>query len=94
MHSEKSKRSIGWHNRPSCFIPLADVRGNKDSGEEGKLLFQLVAVPCGITILLKMKGEKDIYAIPIYILLEPFITEAELLRQVTRCEEYQWSLLE
>lgn len=78
----------------SCFIPLADVRGSKDSGDDGKLLFQLVAGPCGITILLKMKGEKDIYAVPIYILLEPFITEAELLRQVTRCEEYRRSLIE
>ena len=78
----------------SCFIPLADARGSKDSGDDGKLLFQLVAGPCGITILLKRKGEEDIYAVPIYILLEPFITEAELLRQVTRCEEYRRSLIE
>ena len=78
----------------TCFIPLADVRGSKGSGYDGKLLFQLVAGPCGITILLKMKGEEGIYAVPICILLEPFITEAELIRQVTRCDEYRWSLSE
>ena len=81
------------HDEP-CFIPLVDVRGSKGSGHDGKLLLRLVAGPCGITILLKRKGEEDIYAVPIYILLKPFITEAERLRQVTRCEEYRQSLIE
>ncbi len=39
----------------NSFIALAEVRGSKGSGYDGKLLFLLVAGPCGITILLKMK---------------------------------------
>lgn len=68
--------------------PLAEVRGHEVNDCCGKLLFTLVESRCGISILLKRKGESETYCIPLFLLLEPFAVDLEELKRCTRLTAY------
>ena len=70
------------------LYPLAEVRGHEVNDCCGKLLFTLVESRCGISILLKRKGENVTYCIPVFLLLEPFAVDLEELKRCTRLEAY------
>ena len=63
----------------ACII-LAEVKG---CTERKKLLFRLATVRGEIAILLKQKGSGEIYYVPIFDLLEPFVSDVEKLKECT-----------
>lgn len=67
----------------ACMV-LAEAR---TSTGENKLLFQLICEDGELSILVKPKGIEDYFYIPIYALLEPFITDLEKLKDCTRLEK-------
>lgn len=72
---------------------LADVRWTEEGLEKnGKLLFCLVEGQQGIMIALKRKGEDKVYRIPIYELLEPYISDIEDLKKCTKVTKYEKNL--
>ena len=73
---------------------LVDVRGQEVTGRPGKLLFSLVDSRCGIAILLKRKGETETYCIPLFVLLQPFVSDVEELKRCTRYNAYREGIME
>lgn len=58
------------------FCCVGEVRTS--SGEtKGKLLFELILADQGLSILLKPKGDKKTYLIPLYLLIESFVNKTE-----------------
>lgn len=58
------------------FCCVGEVRTS--SGEtKGKLLFELILADQGLSILLKPKGDKKAYLIPLYLLIESFVSKTE-----------------
>lgn len=74
------------YEQEECMYPLAEVRAHKADEQCGKLLFTLVENQYGISILLKRKGESEMYCIPLFNLLEPFVSDLEELRRCTRLQ--------
>ena len=57
------------------FYYVGEVRTS--SGEsKGKLLFEMIVADQGLSILLKPKGDKKTYLIPLYLLIESFVNKA------------------
>ena len=72
----------------ACGSFLADVRSHELEGQQGKLLFTLTDSRYGVAILMKRKGESETYFIPLYYLLQPFVTDLEELKRCTRFTAY------
>ena len=79
-------------NDENNYKILADVRGCCNGKNAEKLLFQLVEGDEGITILLKRKGEHEVYFIPLCILLEAFNADIEAIKHCTRVTVYENNL--
>ena len=58
------------------FYYVGEVRTS--SGEsKGKLLFEMIVADQGLSILLKPKGDKKTYLIPLYLLIESFVDKTK-----------------
>ena len=58
------------------FYYVGEVRTS--SGEsKGKLLFEMIVADQGLSILLKPKGDKKTYLIPLYLLIESFVNKTK-----------------
>lgn len=80
---------MGSQDEGAC-CHLADVRWTEEGLEKnGKLLFRLVKGRQGIAIALKFKGEAEVYRVPIYDLLEPYISDIEGLKKCTKVTEHK-----
>lgn len=80
---------MGSQDEGAC-CHLADVRWTDEGLERnGKLLFRLEKGKQGIAIALKTKGDNAVYRIPIYDLLEPYISDIEGLKKCTKLIEHK-----
>lgn len=58
------------------FYYVGEVR-SCSVGNDGKLLFELIVADQGLSILLKPKGDKKTYLIPLYLLIEFFVNKTK-----------------
>ncbi len=82
------------YNSNECGQFLATVRSHEPAGQQGKLLFTLVDSQCGVAILMKRKGEAETYCIPLFVLLQPFVSDVEALKRCTRYDAYREGIME
>lgn len=80
-------------NQDECaYCLLAEVRS--DGTKKGKLLFQLAEGEDGLMIIVKLKGDDTLYYVPVFLLLEPFFTDVEELKRLTRLNAYEENIKE
>lgn len=82
------------NNPNECGQFLATVRGHETAGQQGKLLFTLADTQCGIAIFMKRKGEAETYCIPLFVLMQPFVSDMEELKRCTRFNAYREGIME